>query len=101
MAPKAASTWCPAQWLATRLLELLLAPGLHRLYWGAHPLGFFWAAPLRRRRDEENVTGPLTLASAACPALRELEVESWYLDQPTGPLPHLTRLHMAEIFEPP
>ena len=58
-------------------------------------------APAPLCRDDEAVPGPLTLASAACPALRELEVESWHLDQPPAPLPHLTRLHATDIDVPP
>ena len=46
-------------------------------------------------------TGAFTLASAACPALRELEVYSWYLDQPPAPLAHLTRLHTEYLKKPP
>ena len=33
--------------------------------------------------------------------LRELSVDSWYLDQPPAPLAHLRRLHVARIYPPP
>ena len=54
-----------------------------------------------RRRDDKCSTGPLALASAACPALRELEVASWYLDQPPAPLEHLKCLSVSDIKLPP
>mgnify|MGYP001810804208 CR=1 FL=1 len=46
------------------------------------------------------MAGPLTLASGACAALRELEVHSWHLDQPPAPLAHLTRLSLSSATEP-
>ena len=51
--------------------------------------------------SSECPTGPLTLASAACPALRELELDLWYLDQPPAPLAHLTLLNITAIDVPP
>ena len=50
-------------------------------------------------RDAESVTGPLTLASVACPVLRELDAGSWY--QPPAPLAHLTRLDLFSVHPPP
>ena len=58
-------------------------------------------APLPLCRDHDCPTGPLALVSAACPALRELEVEIGHLDQPPGPLAHLTRLFVSGVYVPP
>ena len=49
------------------------------------------------RRLDACSTGPLALVSAACPALLELEVDSWHLDQPPAPLAHLTSLHAVNF----
>ena len=63
-----------------------------------HP---FFAAPPRRHRSYAIVFDPLTLASAACPSLLELEIQGLALDQPPAPLAHLTRLAITDIEELP
>lgn len=54
-----------------------------------------------RCRSDNDGPGPLTLASNACPDLRELEVGYWHLDQPPGPLAQLTRLSLTAVTAPP
>ena len=41
------------------------------------------------------------IASTACRNVWELEVVSWYLDQPPAPLAHLTRLYLSGVTTPP
>ena len=55
------------------------------------------SGPSPRRRHWEYTTSLLALASAACPALRELHVVAWRLDQPSVPLAHLTRLNVMVL----
>ena len=54
-------------------------------------------ALLPHRRRDDDVPGPLSLALLACPALRELEVYNWHLDQPPGALTHLACLSLDSV----
>ena len=54
-----------------------------------------------RRRDAGKVSGPLTIASNACPALLELHLGDCYVDQPAAPLAHLSRLILTSNELPP
>ena len=53
----------------------------------------FTRSPLNRCRDHP--AGALALVRARFPALRELELDSAYLDQPRAPLEHLTCLRLS------